>query len=360
MKIVVIIILLLVGSIVIVGAWFILSTDSIQPSVNFHSPIPNTTASNTTTPQPILSDSIQTIAWLPYWDDDRVVASTRIAAPKLDYLSPLWYQLDTNLAISPFLPKNQEIILDIASQNQLPIIPTVGNELESQRVISFLDNPDLHPPAIDYLINQALQHGYIGWDIDWEQIPLEYADQYALFIKELCTQLHQNQLSCTVTVHALTGSNIDWVEALGHDYQQLAKFADYIRVMAYDYHFSASKPGPVTPLDYLDQVIDYSLENIPKEKLIIGLPVYGYDWDSQAGESIQYQDAIDLLDQHHGDYRRDQTSGALTGNYTSEGIDHTLWFEDAQSLQIKIDLVQTRGVQAIALWRLGGEDPEMW
>ena len=164
----------------------------------------------------------------------------------------------------------------------------------------------------------------------------------------------------SVTVHARTGTNNDWERVRGHDYARLSKHVDHFRVMAYDFHFSTSDPGSVTPLDWYKKVIKYSLDNVDKDKLVIGLPLYGYDWGENSGESVMYKDAINKVAEYKGEIVRDEKNGGLIAYYTLDGIDHDVWFDDAESVMQKIEIAQNSGIHQFVFWRLGGEDMELW
>ncbi|MGE5334912.1 MAG: hypothetical protein ACM3N4_09460, partial [Nitrososphaerota archaeon] len=43
-----------------------------------------------------------------------------------------------------------------------------------------------------------------------------------------------------------------------------------------------------------------------------------------------------------------------------QGHAHTVWYEDARSLNAKIALAVHDQVNGIVIWRLGGEDPGIW
>ena len=130
--------------------------------------------------------------------------------------------------------------------------------------------------------------------------------------------------------------------------------------MAYDFHYDESDPGPVTPLDNLVQVIDYSLSHVPPEKLVLGVPTYGYDWTNKGGEALQYKQFLDLARQKNVTPSRDPISSAMTFVYKDQGAKHEVWYEDAQSTKTKIAYARSRGIYQFCFWRIGDEDPNTW
>lgn len=192
-------------------------------------------------------------AWLPWWDENRVVQSLRTAGNKIEVISPIWYKLADNgtLAQNPAL--QQTTITAMATHSGLLVFPTVNNEsdtgFDAKRVSLLLHNPRLQTLFTASLITEAKTNGYSGWDIDWEEKDANDKDTYSNFIPYLAEQLHQHALKLAVTVQAKTDDSETYGDAKVEDWKTLAASADEIRIMAYDFHYDQSDPGAITPLD---------------------------------------------------------------------------------------------------------------
>ncbi len=298
--------------------------------------------------------------WVAWWNEDAALISLEDANERLSRVLPVWYAIDEDGRWKETGARRQEEMRQLFEDKDMKVMPTIGNDFDKQRVSKLLSDQRLRTAFIEQTIRLAKEKGYDGWDVDWEQIDTADSQRFAEFVAEWTKALHAEGLETSVDVHALTGSKSDWVEALGHDYQLLAKSADWVQVMAYDYHFSESAPGPITPLNWLREVIEYSINYIPEEKLVLGLPVYGYDWSGNSGESIQYYEAMRRLNGYGGEWERDKTSGALKGEYEAGGQNHVIWFEDAESVVQKVKLAERYGINKFVFWRLGDEDERMW
>lgn len=315
---------------------------------------------------PLISSSFPTSAsplsaWIPWWDQTQSLISLSSASGQLASLSPTWYLLtpDLTLARQPYV--RYDDLIRPASASAVPLIPLVGNELDGSRADRFLSDASLWPAALNFLAAEAGLYGYTGYDFDWETLAPAQSEAYAGFIGKARQTFAPLGLKTVVTVHARTGSARDWTGALGHDYALLGEAADEVRIMAYDYHSPLSRPGPLTPLPWLDDVISYSLKQLPPGKITLGLPMYGYDWSASPTANLTYQAAMNLANRYQVLPKRDTESGALTYSYTDAAANrHHVWFEDAVSLRQKIGLAQKRGIQRFIIWRLGGEDPALW
>jgi spore germination protein len=116
----------------------------------------------------------------------------------------------------------------------------------------------------------------------------------------------------------------------------------------------------VTPLGKLAQVVEYSLSVIPVDKLVVGLPTYGYRWTMGGGQSMQYAEIKENIAALGAEVYLDEESFSKWSEYNLGGVDYIVWFEDGQTLAKKISLVREYGIYQICLWHLGGEDEQIW
>jgi spore germination protein YaaH len=324
------------------------------PQENLVSPLPKSHQ----TPAPP-----EICAWIPWWEKTRPQASLIAAGEKLKVISPAWYRLDDQGKFieidNPRQDREKLEILSLAKEAKIKILPTLGNDLDGNKASYFLNQVNWSEET-DKLVFWAKDSGYQGWDIDWENIPLTDRDLFSQFIGELASAFKKHHLELSVAVHAQTGSPLDWPGALSHDYTRLGQAADQVRIMAYDFHFAGSDPGPVTPKKKLEEVIKFSLSTIPAEKIVIGLPSYGYDWSEKGGEPLQHAEIIERLQQNNGSWQHVEKELALKGEYQKDNQKHELWFENSQTMTDKIKLGQEFGINRFCFWSLGGEDSAFW
>jgi len=305
-------------------------------------------------------EKVEFMAWLPYWDYEAGIESLQAAKELLNGVSPAWYRLNENLTLERIDSPSQDEVARIASESGMLLMPLVGNDLDGERAIRFFGDLETQEEAIEFLMTEALENGYEGYDFDFETFPQDYAQDYVSFLSDLKNKMKEHDLKLSVAVHARTGRVSDWEMAKGHDYQGIGEVADQVRIMAYDFHHVESEPGPTTPENKLFEVIEYAQTTIPDDKLVLGLPTYGYDWWEEEGESITFTIAEERLERFDGEKQRSSDLDTLTGEYLSEGANHVLWYEDAQSILRKIELAKSRGINKFVFWKLGGEDLLTW
>lgn len=123
----------------------------------------------------------------------------------------------------------------------------------------------------------------------------------------------------------------------------------------------------VSPLPQMRGVMEYAITVVPKAKIMMGMPLYGYDWTlpyvvgGKFARSISPQTALELAIRYGVSINYDKVSQAPWFRYTDEeGKRHEVWFEDARSMQAKFDLVKELGIRGFYYWVLGNDFPQNW
>lgn len=289
--------------------------------------------------------------WLPYWDTQTGKSSITEFPGSFTEISPFWYTLaeDGNISV-PNGSEDIDLLEAIRNQDQ-KVIPTISSPDEgvAGTVLNDAEKRQFH---INSIVSKIDEFQYDGIDIDYENLAASDRETFNTFIKELSAAIHSHKKKLVVTVNAKTAEPGGWYGAQSHDYAAIAEAADYVRIMAYDQHYRDSEPGPIASITWVEEVIAFSLSKIPKEKLVLGLPTYGYDWTgSGSAKSIVFDNIP--KDRPMG---WDDASASPFLTYWHEGIFHQIWFENSRSLEAKIDLVQKYDLAGIVLWRLGRED----
>jgi spore germination protein YaaH len=101
---------------------------------------------------------------------------------------------------------------------------------------------------------------------------------------------------------------------------------------------------------------------VPRDKIMLGVGVYGYDWDGNyGGREAQWADAETIAQDHAATIQWDAQSQSPWFTYTdAQGQRHTVWYENARSTKPKLDLARRYAIAGVFIWRLGGEDPATW
>ena len=128
--------------------------------------------------------------------------------------------------------------------------------------------------------------------------------------------------------------------------------------MTYEWGYTYGPPMAVAPLDQVKAVLDYAVTQIPANKILMGLPNYGYDWllpydERRPARSIGNYEAIALARKYGATIQFDEKAQSPWFRYyDSRGNQHEVWFEDARSYQEKLRLVQNMGLKGVSIWNV--------
>lgn len=114
----------------------------------------------------------------------------------------------------------------------------------------------------------------------------------------------------------------------------------------------------VAPINKVRQVLDYAVTEIDSTKMNMGIPNYGYDWPLpyergvSKAKTIGNVEAVQLAIQYGAEIQYDELAQTPYFNYTDNGVEHEVWFEDARSLQAKMELVEEYNLRGISYWQI--------
>lgn len=305
-------------------------------------------------------------AWLPNWEEEEAFQSFKDNVDSINVISPFWYHLnDDGTLVPPKNGENQEII-KFAKDNNIPIIPTISNSFNGDRVSGIINDPEIKKDSIQNIIDVIQKFDYDGIDIDYEGLHSEDKDAFTNFIKDLREELNHYNKKLTIAIQAKSYPALIKYGDRGQDWPALAQHVDEFRIMTYDYGWSGSIPRPVAPYYWVEEVIEYAVDQMPREKIFVGVPFYGYGWSEGAFSSYTYSTIELILDKYGVDFQYDPETKTNRLFYISEfdqrdpKVPYEVWFENHVSLKPKLELVEKYDLGGIAIWRLGNEDKENW
>lgn len=314
-----------------------------------------------------LEHSIVVAAWLPGWAQSIGFESLKNNAEVFDEIMPFWYDMHVNGEVVVVEGKedtatrvSDETVIDFCRKEGIKVIPLISNEFNPFIVHKVLGDDALRKKHIGNIKKTVMENGYDGIEIDYENLLARDRDRFSLFIEELALELHKNNKLLAIAVYPKTSSLGTWGGPISQDWRRIGKSVDEVRIMCYDYHWPSSEAGAVADISWVEEVISFAITQIPREKIILGVPNYGYDWIETWARAVDYKTAIALAQQHNTPIKWDDRAGASYFEYKERGMSRQVWFETKKSTILKMDLVKKYGIKGVAVWVLGGENPEFW
>lgn len=225
--------------------------------------------------------------------------------------------------------------------------------IDNFALLHFILNPDL--PVRKNFINDVcrISSKFDGVQIDFESVASSDAAWFFSFLTELRTALDKNKMLSV----ALPARKTRIADA--YDYPSIAAIVDRVIIMAYDQHWSGSNPGPVAGLSWCREVAEFAKSFIPKEKLIMGLPLYGRAWqDKNFNKSVHYRHVEELIKTSNIQPKYDPENGAYF-EY-EETVKVRVYYTDERAIYDRLKLYSSMSVDNVAFWRIGQGPSGMW
>ena len=221
-------------------------------------------------------------------------------------------------------------------------------------ISSLLNNEQAQRKLLTELQKVMDEKGYTELNIDFEYIPAADRDKFTAFVQRAVQQISRPVSVCLAPKSSPQQRGLLFD---GKDYEAIGKLADKVLLMTYEWGYKYGPPQAVAPIDRVRQVVEYAVSVIPREKILLGLANYGYDWPLpfQRGRTVARTigaiEAVEIAKRERTNIIFDNPSQSPWFQYTDyNGQRHVVWFEDIRSWNAKIDLVQEFGLAGFGIW----------
>ncbi|MEK7505700.1 MAG: glycosyl hydrolase family 18 protein [Patescibacteria group bacterium] len=359
--------------------------------------------------------------WIPYWRSATGTADVLPHLSQLKSVMPFAYSVksDGTLADTARLTEEPWVsFIAEAKKNKVRVVPSImwGNGDSIHRILS---NQKTRIALEDEIAKLVKDNDFDGIDIDFEAKKHETKEYFSTFLKGLYQRMGNKWVYCTVEARMplfdryKPGATIPTdAKDYANDYKEMNKYCDRVEIMAYDQgtidiRLNVARSAPYAPVadpGWVEDLVTLAAESIAKNKIIIGVPTYGYEYTVTPLGSSGYQ--YKVLWPFNPRYATDiaaklgitptRTSAneigfiydskllpAPTGNESTQTQQTTietnsvaenlgsqvdsskpfnfLSWSDATAIADKVALARKLGVRGIAVFKFdGGEDPGMW
>lgn len=211
---------------------------------------------------------------------------------------------------------------------------------------------------IDQLFLTMEEKGFAGIDLDFEYILPQDRVAYADFVANVRAQAAPRGYFVSVALAPKTSANQKGLLYEGKDYRLLGAAADSVLLMTYEWGYTYGPPMAVAPVNKVREVVEYAVTEIPREKIDLGIPNYGYDWTlpfvqgTSRARSIGNVEAVRIAVENGARIEFDQTAMSPFFHYEKDGVEHEVWFEDVRSMKEKFHLVTEYGLRGVGYWQI--------
>lgn len=290
---------------------------------------------------------------------------SEILEETLTYLTDVYvfaYRFDREARlIGPDTPDDR-MLEEVRALNGSPVLVLASLDenggFDRELLSWFLNDQEAQEEIIRQVEAVVLEKGFQGVDVDFEYAKEDDSQAFADFVWNIREVI--NGLGYPVSVTLAPKTRDDQPGALyeGTDYRLLGEAADQALLMTYEWGYSRGQPMAVAPVNLVRRVADYAVSRIPREKLLLGIPNYGYDWPlpfrqgETEAKSIGNVEAVRLAAEKGAEIFYDELSQAPYFHYREDGTDHVVWFEDPRSIRAKLQLVEDYGLAGAGYWQI--------
>ena len=313
-----------------------------------------------------------------------------------------------------------EDLIEEAQDRRIEVMPTVM-WFDGAEIHHVLSNKKRRSDHVDAIVDMVKDGDFDGVNIDYEAKLADTIDYFSDFLEELEDELGRRDLSCTI--EARTPPEMIYPEGqipnpirYANDYRAMNKYCDWVEIMAYDQQrailtLNKERQGepyiPVADIDWVESVIELALEDIDADKILLGVPTYGRQWELTVApewyksysriSALNMPDAEELADDYdkkpgrnaagelsYTFFHEDTIWGILdkaiqTPRGTRTGFEaaakallfanasgmevpvRIVWYSDAQAIEDKVKLAKKYELKGIAIFKIDGEeDEDIW
>lgn len=292
-------------------------------------------------------------------DANNTLEDTISGATGLNTISPTWFSLaDEEGNITSLASKSY---VDQAHRAGLEVWGLLDNFNPDMKTINVLSYTSKREKIIQGLLKEAKAVGLDGINVDLESITEETGPHYVQFLRELSIVCRKEGLVLSVDNPVPEAYN------MYYNRKEQGIVADYVIIMGYDEHYKGDpEAGSVASKDFVKAGIEKTLEEVPKEKVVNGIPFYTRVWaspysSSNVNSEVLGMDGADNYVKEHGmEVIWDESVGQNVARLEAEDALYQIWLEDEDSIEVKMQMIKEYELAGVAQWKLGFERDNVW
>ena len=297
---------------------------------------------------------------------------------KIDIIVPTWYGLN---AAGLVYGEPDPAVMQIVKQRHIALFPIVAM-FDKSSAHALVGDEKAQDLMISSLIAACKRNGYDGFQLDLENIAYPDRNAFSAMVKRIADAMHAQHLQLQIAVvpnapgypgHTDFSRWIfnDWRGVF--DLETLAKSVDLLCLMTYDQHTRWTPPGPVGGWLWTKENLDYALKYVPRDKLSLGVALYGYHWfagdpgvndkDQKPNITAEYisgEDVKTLRDTYKAEEQWDAKDHSAFFYFYKDQTREWIFYTDKRGLEDRYQLAQSEHLQGICMWVLGQEDENIW
>ncbi len=288
----------------------------------------------------------------------------------LNTVSPSYFDINSDGSLKVNTVSTE--LVNHAHSKGMKVIPFLSNHWDRQGGIAALQDTE---KLAQQIADNIEKYNLDGVNVDIENVTDVQKDQYTDLVTKLREKIPAHKEVSVAVAANPKGWTAGWHGS--YDYTNLAKNSDYLMIMAYDEHWQGSEPGPVASISFVENSIKYALSKTSGDKIVLGMPFFGRIWSADNtfnGNGVTLEMVNKLISDYNAkvtyDYtqqspkaeftvKTDSPANSINGKKLTPGT-YTVWFENEQSFQAKMAMINKYDLKGAGAWALGQEPSAIW
>ena len=293
----------------------------------------------------------------------------RKTLPFLTYLSVLNFTATTEGGIKSYYD-DTEIIRIAKEYGVAPLMLlttlTITGDANIRVAFDLLLNEEYQNNQIENILKILKERGYYGLNLSLQYMSISNLKYYESYFKKVVERLNSEGYPVFLTVVPELPTNQNNVDFEKIDYSILDQLAYNIIFMSYEWATKITPPSPISSYNVNSAFLNYILQYIPPEKIILGIATIGYDWELPFVPGLSNVNSISLKNVYNlardvgGDIKYDEVSQSPYFSYSINKVQHIVWFINSKSINASLELVSQYNLSGISIWNITIFNPELW
>ena len=293
--------------------------------------------------------------------------------PYLTYLSIFNYQLTDEGNIISYQDDSEIIQLaKYYGTSPLLMISSISQKGEPniELIYKVLLNKDYQENLANNILNILRSSGYDGVNILISGINETNQNLYISLLSDVSSTLNKEGYKLFVTINPnikQIGENVTFEKI---DYSLISPLVNGIIFLQYVWGTNTEPPAPVSSIYLIRTFIEYVITLVPPDKILLGKPLIGYDWElpfvqgTSRAYSLTLDSAIILARDTNSTIQFDEVSQTPYYNYIyyypDYEINHIVWFLDARGINALDNLIIDYSLLGSGMWNIMVYYQQMW
>jgi spore germination protein len=294
--------------------------------------------------------------------------------PNLTYISVFNYSVSRTGDIITYYD-DIEIIKKSKEFSVIPLMVlstlTPQGEPNYDAELRILLNEESQDNLINNFITTMENKGYFGVNIIFNYLNEDDQLLYLNFTKKISNRVQQEGFQFFLTINYNIQEIDNKIEFEKVNYSEFAKYVDGLIFLEFVWGTNNRPPEPVCNMYHIGILVDYLISsNVPRNKIVMGKPIIGYDWklpfipDVTNASSLSLYSAFDIAYNYGAIIEFDENSQTPYYYYNELLIaapsQHIVWFLDARSINSLDKLIADTELNGGGVWNIMIYYPQLW